>query len=279
MKDNYRDIDRLDFLRNDQNSEYYKDVQHSVVSHYEQEPYYRTKWYKREVKKPYNDVEEYTETITKTRPKIVYKQEQYKENEQYLKKAAYTTQEDHGHWGLVPRFWGIKIGEKEWISDIKIVHHPAEYGIRKVTKTRDVPELTIETYNDEITKQRIVTKYKSEKEWDYKEVRDFRNKPVYKTITNRELDQEKYQNELAELQHKLAANVQDATSIMDDIPANQGDAIKENIQHDICPEVRDLLRGWQNAELSQYFSNNPGNSLQVLGIEAIGDIVEAVDLI
>ena len=68
---------------------------------------------------------------------------------------------------------------------------------------------------------------------------------------------------------------------MDSIPEYHGKVVaKEDVQQDIHrPQVRDLLIGWQDAELSQYFSNNPGNSLQVLDIEVIGDIVEAVDLI
>lgn len=216
VKDNYRDMDRLEGLRNDQTSEYYRDVQHSVFSHYEEVSRERTF--------------------------------DYTENEVYEVKPAYTTREDHGHWGGTPRFMGIVTGSKKWHPHWVTIKHPAEYGTRPVNKTRTVTEMVEE--------------------------------PVYNTITNRELDQEKYHNELAELQHKLAANVQDATAVMDGIPENHGnDLVREDIRHDIRPQVRDLLMRWQDAELSQYFSNNPENSLEVLGIEAIGDIVEAVDLI
>lgn len=217
LYDSYRRKQEIENLRYNEYGAYYYGSTRQEIERYAQEvDYYK--------KVPYSDKEYYHDRETRYRDKTAYYTETYQEWERVGSSSHFI-------------FW-----------------RKAEYGY--VTKTRQVPYQTKESYTVDVQKERYVTKYRDEAV--YKSV------PVYRYIPIREFNSSTYSTDLSNTNSQISSYRSTINSYISTMPKSGKGCAKIAIasNDNFEKQYEDLMTQWRDAEYDAYFAQNGSKSLE-----------------
>lgn len=203
-------------LRNQQDSQYYQNSTKQVFSHTNKIPYIEKEKYT--TTEPYTIKEYYTESEAKSRKVVKYRTEYYTEKEVNKTKTILL----FGAWMLI---------KKAVTGD--------GFFYDTITKSRSVPYDDYETYYENVTKTRNVTKYQTVEKT--KDVTKYRDENVYKNVTEKKFDELKYNNDLNKVNYETEKLKQSLLDECKNLFDNAWKAESDEVE-DRSAEAQELLQ-------------------------------------